>query len=400
MIIGKRAGSPHRAAILRMFALVTMLMAGCGGTSDETAAPSSDGSSETRVTTADEASSDDSGPLTQPARATFASAKDIADAIESTETVLLFASDGSGALLDLGLGFALAAGDTIEQALAEQDTDAIDELVDTGLVDRDQFVDQGYLTAEGTIPADAAERFATALETHADGAEQDFRKKVRKVRREMRKAYGAAVSEVALAIVDGRATAIALFDDDQVEWDAKTLCSDETRVETLAYLGPDYLIASQESDSSTSDRMFMEQVASRLDDDRGTIEIIDCVHGDLRPPDDSVGGDAEPSAVMPSCDGVYDTQEPEQVSRCLYEAWRADDRDAALAVAWPEAVDQIFARTRGDEWEFEGCDGFVCAFVEPPVGEMPGILIEFVVAPDVDENGDGRLYVGRLNVLG
>lgn len=403
MTIGTRAASPRRPALplLGMMTALILLVAGCAGTSDEAAAPNGDASG-TQDATNDIAPSDSVEPPTEPAttETRFASSNQIADAIEATESTLLFSSNGSGALLDIGLGFALTAGDMIQEALAEQDTEAIDELVDIGLVDRDHFIDEGYLTAEGTVPPGAAQQFATELKRHKDKVEQNVQKEMRKLRREMRATYGAAVSEVALAFVDGRVTAIALFENDQVDWDAKTLCSDQTQDETLAYLGPNYLIASQESDSSMSDRMFMEQVSLRLNDDRGAVEVIDCVHRDLRPPDSDAAGDTKRSAAMPSCEGVYNTREPEQVSRCLYEAWRADDRDAALAVAWPEVVDQLFARTRGDEWTFEGCEGFVCAFTEPPAGEMPGILIEFGVAPDVDENGDGRLYVGTLEILG
>lgn len=100
----------------------------------------------------------------------------------------------------------------------------------------------------------------------------------------------------------------------------------------------------------------------------------------------------------PSCGNVAASPSPERVSRCLYEAWFVGDRETALDVAWPYVVDELFAFTSGIEWEFVGCEGFSCTFVEPAPGEVHGVYIEFVSAPDAD--GDGRLYVGRMEFHG
>ena len=82
---------------------------------------------------------------------------------------------------------------------------------------------------------------------------------------------------------------------------------------------------------------------------------------------------------------------PEMMTRCLYLAWRAGDRDVAEAFAEPPAVDAMFSLVPGIEWEFNGCYrdpsraggdggswlGQFCSYTEPAPGEVHGVMIEF-----------------------
>ena len=86
-----------RAAALRLLGMtaLTLLVAGCAGTSDEAAAPDGD-ASDTQDATSDIAPSDSADPPAEPATAEtrFGSSTEIADTIEATESTLLFSSNG------------------------------------------------------------------------------------------------------------------------------------------------------------------------------------------------------------------------------------------------------------------------------------------------------------------
>lgn len=118
--------------------------------------------------------------------------------------------------------------------------------------------------------------------------------------------------------------------------------------------------------------------------DRYTIRVLR--NPTLTPPADTAG-----------CSDAPRSRDVERVSRCLYAAWFAGDVELARELTYPQTgvVEELFALTPERAWDFDSCEGFVCRFTEPG---PDGNAITFGVAPDVD--GDGGLYVGRIEIGG
>ncbi|MCB1002568.1 MAG: hypothetical protein KDB35_00120, partial [Acidimicrobiales bacterium] len=105
----------------------------------------------------------------------------------------------------------------------------------------------------------------------------------------------------------------------------------------------------------------------------------------IRENTDTGGADLE--TCRRSTPVIGDTGVFELAARCLYEAWRAGDREVAAQFADPPAVDAMFAFAPGAAWDFTGCSqdaantatwlGWTCRFIEPDPGGEHGVGIGF-----------------------
>ena len=96
-------------------------------------------------------------------------------------------------------------------------------------------------------------------------------------------------------------------------------------------------------------------------------------------------------AVKSDCPAEGTVPPFERAARCLYDAWRHDDRGAAAKFAEPEAVAGLFEISKA-EWEFQGCSegyddsylGWGCAYVARNIsdGFEVGIGFTFVAYDD------------------
>lgn len=101
-----------------------------------------------------------------------------------------------------------------------------------------------------------------------------------------------------------------------------------------------------------------------------------------------------PASVQPTSDGA-DCGEPssyEGTAKCLYEAFREQDQQAASRYATPDAVEAMFALggyPTDDQWQFDGCDsgretspssGAACHYLIP--GEVHPVYVEMAMRDD------------------
>jgi hypothetical protein len=108
-----------------------------------------------------------------------------------------------------------------------------------------------------------------------------------------------------------------------------------------------------------------------------------------------------PTAAIPPSDRCLTatrTRDAETIAWCLYDAWRAGDRDAAYAVSWEHVVDTIFDWDQLD-WELQDCVsdgiGHACSFDALPPGAERRSLFVLYIAPDIPD-GDGFSYVYKI----
>jgi hypothetical protein len=74
-----------------------------------------------------------------------------------------------------------------------------------------------------------------------------------------------------------------------------------------------------------------------------------------------------PALSMTTLTGVGKVSKPEAAAKSLYNAWKRNNRRAALQVASTSAVNKIFkSRYTGPGWEFNGCErragGYDCFY--------------------------------------
>ena len=99
-------------------------------------------------------------------------------------------------------------------------------------------------------------------------------------------------------------------------------------------------------------------------------------------------------SVQATSDGAEcgDPSSYERTAKCLHEAFRDQDRQAASRYATPDAVEAMFALggyPTDDQWQFDGCDsgretspssGVACHYLIP--GEVHPVYVEMVMRDD------------------